>query len=287
MRLNPKTTKALIVIAVVISLCTILSKILTSSETLADYAGKNPDIAYATSESESEISTLEEINSKYESSLSDESIYEETIPIDEFENVQNRIVLEEGFYYEPIPDYIKEKINGISYPEDALISYDELRYLIVKYHNFNDEVETGELICNSSIADDLLDIFHTLYQANYQFEQISLIDEYQGDDTLSMEHNNTSCFNYRIVDGTNKLSKHAYGLAIDINPFYNPYVTYDNGSKKISPKGSEMYADRESDFPYKIDKNDLCYKLFIEHGFSWGGDWNSCKDYQHFQKSVD
>ena len=34
----------------------------------------------------------------------------------------------------------------------------------------------------------------------------------------------------------------------------------------------------------KIDENDLCYKLFIEHGFTWGGNWNSSKDYQHFQK---
>ena len=107
-----------------------------------------------------------------------------------------------------------------------------------------------------------------------------------GDDTASMEDNNTSCFNYRVVDGTTKLSKHAYGLAIDINPFYNPYVVpQSDGSTYISPKGSEAYTDRSADFPYKIDENDLCYRLFKEHGFTWGGNWNSCKDYQHFQKA--
>ena len=105
-----------------------------------------------------------------------------------------------------------------------------------------------------------------------------------------MLDNNTSCFNYRIVDGTDHLSKHALGCAIDINPFYNPYVVFGKGENNetyISPAGSEIYADRSQDFPYKIDENDLCYRLFKEHGFTWGGSWNSCKDYQHFQKTVD
>ena len=103
-----------------------------------------------------------------------------------------------------------------------------------------------------------------------------------------MQDNNTSCFNYRVVDGTSNLSKHALGLAIDINPFFNPYVVFQkDGSTYISPKGSETYADRSKDFAYKIDENDLCYQLFKEHGFIWGGHWNSCKDYQHFQKVPD
>ena len=90
------------------------------------------------------------------------------------------------------------------------------------------------------------------------------------------------------MEGTTKLSKHAYGLAVDINPFYNPYVRYnEDGSLHIDPAGSEPYADRTAAFPYKIDENDLCLKLFKEHGFTWGGDWNSMKDYQHFQKNPD
>ena len=125
-----------------------------------------------------------------------------------------------------------------------------------------------------------------LYQASYPIERIRLIDEYGGDDTLSMEANNTSCFNYRVVDGTSSLSRHAYGLAVDINPLYNPYVTYPNGKRRVSPAASEIYADRSLDFPAKIDKNDLCYQLFTEHGFTWGGNWKTMKDYQHFQKAL-
>lgn len=217
----------------------------------------------------------------------------------------NRIVYRDGFYYEELTDEVKHRINGISYPissndenvinrlaenDTSAVSYDDLRYLSVLHYDFKGEVQTGELICNKKIAQDLAEIFYELYVNEYQIEKIRLVDEYMGDDTASMADNNTSCFNYRVVDGTTSLSKHALGCAIDINPFYNPYVIYNrNGSGEtyISPAGSEVYADRSNAFPYKIDENDLCYKLFISHGFIWGGNWNSSKDYQHFQKVVE
>lgn len=220
-----------------------------------------------------------------------------------------RTVYQDGFYYEPLSEEIRAKITGISYPvssseaaasavpvinilEDDVVpavSYDDLRYLSVLYYDFNGEVQTGELICNKGIADDLMEIFYELYLNEYQIEKIRLVDEYQADDTASITDNNTSCFNYRVVDGTTSLSKHAFGCAIDINPFYNPYVVFNkdgSGETYISPPGSEIYVDRTKDFPYKIDETDLCYKLFKEHGFTWGGNWNSCKDYQHFQKVL-
>ena len=198
-----------------------------------------------------------------------------------------RTIYQDGFYYEPLSDTVKEKITGISYPETGCtVPYEDLNYVGLLYVDFNGETQSGELICNKAIAQDMVEIFYELYQNDYRIERIRLIDEYGGDDTLSMLDNNTSCFNYRVVDGTTSLSKHALGCAIDINPFYNPYVVYNrNGSGEtyISPKGSEIYADRSLNFPYKIDENDLCYKLFISHGFTWGGNWNSSKDYQHFQ----
>lgn len=203
--------------------------------------------------------------------------------------VEDRVTYQEGFYYEPIPANIRNKMNGVSYKENPHITYDDLRYLKVLYYDFNAETQIGELVCNQAIAQDLVEIFYELYQNEYQIDKIRLIDEYAGDDTLSMEDDNTSCFNYRVVDGTTKLSKHALGLAIDINPFYNPYIVFNRptqGETYISPKGSEIYADRSQTFPYKIDYDDLCYRLFKEHGFTWGGDWNSTKDYQHFQKAI-
>ena len=92
---------------------------------------------------------------------------------------------------------------------------------------------------------------------------------------------NSSCFNYRVVAGTKHLSRHALGMAVDINPFENPYIR-PNG--QILPPEAAEYVDRSKDFPHKIDREDLCYKLFREHGFTWGGAWVHSKDYQHFQK---
>ncbi|MDE7198546.1 MAG: M15 family metallopeptidase [Lachnospiraceae bacterium] len=201
-----------------------------------------------------------------------------------------RVTYKEGFYYEPLTDPVKERITGISYPEDGCtVPYEDLSYVGLLYFDFEGQAQTGELICNKAIAQDMVEIFYELYRNEYQLERVRLIDEYGGDDTASMADNNTSCFNYRVVDGTTSLSKHAYGLAIDVNPYYNPYVVFNkngSGDTYISPPGSEVYADRSQNFAYKIDENDLCYRLFTEHGFTWGGNWNSTKDYQHFQKAI-
>ncbi len=203
--------------------------------------------------------------------------------------MEDRVTYQEGFYYESLSDDIKSRITGISYPADdtsAAISYDTLRYVSVLYCDFDGETRRGELICHKAIAQDLTEIFCSLYEARYPVEKICLVDEYQGDDNLSMEDNNTSCFNYRALP-SGRLSNHAYGLAVDLNPLYNPYITTrKDGTVNIAPAKGEAYADRDQTFPYKIDKEDLAYRLFIEHGFTWGGSWRSSKDYQHFEKEI-
>lgn len=198
----------------------------------------------------------------------------------------DRITYRDGFYQETLSDTLIERITGSSYHENDDISLDQLRFLHVLYYDFNSEIKDGELICNKQIADDLLEIFSTLYDNAYQIDKIQLIDVYDADDDLSCADDNTACFNYRVVAGSTTLSKHALGMAIDINPFYNPYVTYPDGKERISPAGSEVYADRSNDNPHMIREGDLCYQLFIDHGFTWGGEWKSLKDYQHFQKVI-
>ena len=181
--------------------------------------------------------------------------------------LEDRIVLAEGFYYEPISDDLRRYMTGISYPvtegEDAVtdpaITFAELRYLHILHYNFDGETAQGELVCNAAIAQDLVEIFHELYCNEYQLEKVLLIDTYDGNDNASMEDNNTSCFNYRVVKGTTKLSRHAYGLAVDVNPLYNPYITYEkDGTEQVSPVSALPYADRSARFAYKIDKEDLC-----------------------------
>lgn len=194
---------------------------------------------------------------------------------------------EEAFYYTELSEELKARITGKSYPdtEEAVqISYEDLAYVHVLHYDFNMEVQEGELICNQAIAQDLTEIFYELYESGYLIEKICLIDVYDADDEASMADNNTSCFNYRTVPGRTKLSNHAYGYAIDINPLYNPYVRTRDGQMLVSPDNAGPYVDRSADFAHKIDRDDVCYQIFTEHGFDWGGAWKSSKDYQHFEK---
>lgn len=179
----------------------------------------------------------------------------------------------------PVPPEIEARMRGVSYPDDATIPLEDLRYLRLSYIGFDGKSHSGEMICNKLIADDLVEIFRSLYLSEYQIRSIRLIDEFGGSDDASMEADNTSCFNYRKVPGAGHLSKHAYGLAVDINPLENPFVKRG----RIYPPSGAEFADRQKSFPHKIDREDLCYKLFRAHGFIWGGSWSTMQDYQHFE----
>lgn len=190
-----------------------------------------------------------------------------------------------NFYYEVIPDSVKARIKGKSYGENCDVPFEDLRYVGVLYWGFDQTSHKGELIVNKEIAKDTVDIFEELYEKKYPIERVELVDEYNADDIASMAANNSSSFNYRNIDGTKKLSLHSYGLAIDINPRYNPYVRGSGKDTIITPQNGTKYADRSLDCPYYINKNDICYQAFIKRGFTWGGEWDSQKDYQHFQKA--
>ncbi len=187
-----------------------------------------------------------------------------------------------AFHADTIPTAVKQRMIGNSYPEEgAEIELSELRYLKLLYYDYNGRVRHGEMVCNKAIAADLIAIFKELYKAKYPLASVRLIDDFGGDDERSMAANNSSCFNYRqATNSSTKLSAHARGMAVDINPLQNPYVK----GEEVLPESAQEYADRSVDFPHKITDEDLCCKLFRAHGFQWGGAWNSVKDYQHFEK---
>jgi hypothetical protein len=192
------------------------------------------------------------------------------------------------FLIENITQDIKDRINGKSYGKDCSVPYEDLRYVKVLYWGFDEEIHEGELIVNKAIAEDIADIFKELYENKYPIEKMVLVDEYEADDNASMTANNSSAFNYRTIDdGSGRLSNHSYGLAIDINPLYNPYVRKINGEIVVSPDNGAEYADRSQSCSYFIKEDDICYKAFTSRGFTWGGDWKNTKDYQHFQKEAD
>lgn len=188
------------------------------------------------------------------------------------------------FYAGAINEAILERIQGKSYTPNENIALSELSYLRMLYYGTDGNTYVGEMIVNQAIEETILEIFQTLYENQYPIERMVLVDEYNADDETSMENNNTSAFHYRTIAGSSKLSNHSYGMAIDLNPKYNPYVkTLADGSLICQPQGSYAYADRSKEFACKIDREDLAYRLFTQAGFTWGGDWNSVKDYQHFE----
>ena len=148
----------------------------------------------------------------------------------------------------------------------------------------------GEIIVNAAIADDVINVFKELYDAQYEIQSMQLVDDFwtgDGDssDSNSIDHNNTSAFCYRMVTGGGSLSNHAYGRAIDLNPQQNPYVWYDsNGQAKWSHENANSYIDRSCGDPHVIVQGDTCYNIFTKYGFSWGGSWGNPVDYQHFEK---
>ena len=292
-----KYWKEIVLLLAVIVGCAVGARLLNGSETLSDYARENPSLAYATASSEdtsmrkelsNHLQTTADNSASAISNISGSNISRSTVSAVEssssdISNKKN--TYRDGFYYENIPQSILDRIQGISYPKDCPVSLTALRYCHIRYIDFDGNKQDGEMICNKAIADDVMQIFSQLYDSGYQIESIHLIDDFGGDDEASMEADNTSCFNYRTIAGSSKKSKHALGLAIDINPLYNPSVTFDKkGNSIIAPSTATDYIDRTKNFAYKISDQDLAYKLFTKYGFIWGGNWNSIKDYQHFEK---
>lgn len=186
------------------------------------------------------------------------------------------------FTYSDIPEEIKTLMTGKSMPKDSQIGFNELAYLNISYIDTNGEEQVGEMVVNKNVAQEVLDIFKEIYDAKFPIDRMTLVDNFNASDYSSMVANNTSAFNYRTIAGTNKVSNHGKGLAIDINPFVNPHVK-KNG--EVNPPEASKYADRSLNEPGMISNQDIVYKAFTKRGWKWGGEWNN-PDYQHFEKEI-
>ena len=188
------------------------------------------------------------------------------------------------FAADPIPDEVWQRMQDKTYKENPYIQRSDLRHIRALHWDYDEKIHIGEMVCNKLIADKVARILRQLFDAKYPIQRMLLPDVYDADDETQMRDNNSSCFCYRAIAGTTKLSKHARGLAVDINTLYNPYYKdREDGSRFIQPATAAEYCDRTKEFPYKIDHEDLCFRLFTEAGFEWGGDWTTCKDFQHFE----
>ncbi|MGL5329409.1 MAG: M15 family metallopeptidase [Peptostreptococcaceae bacterium] len=197
------------------------------------------------------------------------------------ENIKNEEDINLIFEHSEISNRIKEQMIGKSMPEGANISFNELSYVQLTHYGFDGKVHSGEMIVDKRLAPEVVEIFKELYDKKYPIEKFKLIDEYDANDNLSMNDNNSSAFCYRTIKGTNKISNHGKGMAIDINPFQNPHVI----GETTNPVEAFAYSDRTINELGLIREGDDCYNAFVSRGWTWGGHWNN-PDYQHFEKSI-
>lgn len=198
--------------------------------------------------------------------------------------------MSQSFEVLPVPDPIyNEMLKKGTIAEEAPVQIERLRLVRVPFVDFNGVEKTGQIIVLDAVANAVGAIFTELYKQKFPLEKVELITMYDGNDDASMSDNNSSAHNYRKVAGTSRLSLHAYGTAIDINPVQNPYILFEDGSNQATflPPNSIGYANRMINRLGKIDQKGFAeevVEVFARHGYYWwGGYWDTPIDYQHFQ----
>lgn len=167
-----------------------------------------------------------------------------------------------------------EAIAGTMAPEEII---DILSFIDVFYYSFDGRRHQGQIVVNSELEDDVCAIFALMEELRFPVGSVIPIAEYQWDDYKSMAANNSSCFNFRVIAGTTKLSMHSLGRAVDINPVQNP-VIYPNG--EIAPEGAVYKPGKAG----TVTGDHPVVREFLKRGWHWGGNFEQPKDYHHFEK---
>ena len=171
---------------------------------------------------------------------------------------------------------LEEAISGSEIPREV---HTQLALVAVPYLSFDGTARQGQLVVNIKIAEEIQELFSKLVKAKFPIDKIVPIKAYNFDDTRSMTDNNTSAFNHRTIIGTDRLSNQSYGLAIDINPLQNPYYAYDGN----------VYPQRATYDPSEvgtITTDSEIVRIFKSFGWTWLGEREVNKDYQHFEKNI-
>ena len=178
-----------------------------------------------------------------------------------------------------VPDYV---LKRSTWYKGCPVNPSQLAYIRMTYWGFDNKTHMGEMLINASVAKDIVGVFHKLYDARYPIEEMRVWSTAEMNAPPTGDYNITDSYTCRPV-ATKKTgwSMHAYGLAIDLNPFQNPYK---NGSLVV-PELSGAYLDRTKRLPGMVHHGDLVWKAFHDIGWGWGGDWSSLKDYTHFSSN--
>ena len=173
-------------------------------------------------------------------------------------------------------------------PEDVLarstwnagcpVGVEDLRYLTISFYGFDGRAHTGELIVHAATADGLVTVFEALFENRFPIEEMRVVEARELDLPPTGDGNNTTSFVCRPAVGSGSWSQHAFGLAVDLNPFQNPYAKGD----LVLPELASAYLDRDQLRPGMILPGDVAVEAFSAMSWGWGGDWISLKDFMHF-----
>lgn len=158
------------------------------------------------------------------------------------------------------------------------VRVDQLRYLTLSFWGFDGRHHTGEMIVNARVAADVLAAFGKLHAARFPLEEMRVVSPPELDAAPTGDGNNTTAFVCRAARGQTRWSAHAYGLAVDVNPFCNPYLRSD----LVLPELASAYLDRGWVRPGMIRPGDVVVRAFTAIGWTWGGTWTSPVDRMHF-----
>ena len=179
----------------------------------------------------------------------------------------------------PVPAAVAERS---SWSAECPVTLAQLRYLTMSFVGFDRRVHTGEMLVNRSAAADVVTVFRRLYESGWPIEEMRITSAAELAAKPTGDGNNTSAFACRPVRGTlSTWSQHAYGLAVDVDPFHNPYVD----GRTVLPELARSYADRSPNRPGVITAQSPPVLAFRSVGWGWGGDYSSKKDWMHFSST--
>lgn len=178
----------------------------------------------------------------------------------------------------PVPQDVVERST---FRPKCPVTLDQLSYVTMSFWGFDHERHTGEMIVNASVAEQIVGVFKQLYQARFPIEEMRVVRRDEVHAPPTGDTNVTSSFECRQVTLGTTWSQHSYGLAVDINPFDNPYWRGDI----VAPELASAYLDRTWSRPGMILEGDVVTSAFDAIGWGWGGRWNSLKDWMHFSQN--
>ncbi len=161
------------------------------------------------------------------------------------------------------------------------MALEELAYVRLPFWGFDGQAHTGELLVHADAADDLVSVLRRLYRQRFPIEEMRVVAPAELDAPPTGDGNNTTAFVCRPTRGSSTWSQHAYGLAVDVNPFHNPYVR----DELVLPELASAYIDRERARPGMIQPGDAVTRAFDRIGWEWGGRWERPRDWMHFSSS--